>query len=99
MHEKKKTEIKEKRSFYICIASERTRTRFSGVGSRFKNIFLKNALKTFVHEREREREKKMKRNPKKRKMQKKDDKVLLLIIMIKKKLSSYLESYRALRKY
>lgn len=57
MHEKKKTEIKEKRSFYICIASERTRTRFSGVGSRFKNIFLKNALKTFVHEREREREK------------------------------------------
>lgn len=57
MHEKKNG-IKEKRSFYICIASERTRTRFSGVGSRFKNIFLKNALKTFVHEREREREKK-----------------------------------------
>lgn len=68
MHEKKKKNgIKEKRSFYICIASERTRTRFSGARSRFKNIFLKNALKTFVHEKE----KKMKRNPKKRKMQKK----------------------------
>lgn len=67
MHEKKNG-IKEKRSFYICIASERTRTCFSGVGSRFKNIFLKNALKTFVHERKRKNEEKPKKtkNAKKR---------------------------------